>query len=81
MKILNKVYYSLYKFNKEFKIYNNCNEILITINSQNNNKHYICSFVRKRSVHIPTPTIINLEDFSKIDIIINMVNNICEKIK
>lgn len=82
MKITSKTYYALFKHNKNFKLQKSGNGIMIIISSPNKNLHYVYEFlIEKRAAFIPTPVQLNLEDFPGIDIFINLIKKIHEKIK
>ncbi len=56
--------------------------IEVIIQSPNNNLHYVyVYFLNYKNIFIPTPVPLNLEDFPGIDIFINLIKKIHEKIK
>ena len=83
MKITSKIYYALFKYNKNFKIRKINNYIIdIIIRSPKNNFHYVYEYdLNSRNILIPEPTIKNLKEFPKIGNFINLIKTIYEKIK
>lgn len=86
MKITSKIYYALFKHNKNFKLRKSGKGIEegieVIIQSPNNNLHYVyVYFLNYKNIFIPTPVPLNLEDFPGIDIFINLIKKIHEKIK